>query len=211
MCWRTFNCECHCKIVWVWNNITNNFYLQSGGETLRVGMILCFNEIYVTVWECKRCMQQQMWGVNGWIWGIAWMWGTWCLTWILIAGSEQGGLGLREGGEHDMYGRRCGVQRGLSIRWGRRWDQQGGEGRNTPVWTLPYWNRLRVAVLLDICMHQGQSKWILASYSSFYASILLILLFWFISMSLHFSYIFLYFIFLYSRIIRDAALYICFR
>ena len=41
--------------------------------------------------------------------------------------------------------------------------------------------------LLGICMHQGQSKWILVSYSAFYASISLILLFWFISMSPYFS------------------------
>ena len=54
--------------------------------------------------------------------------------------------------------------------------------------------------VLGICMHQGQSKWILASYSWFYASISLILLFLFTSMSLHFPYIFLYFIFHYSRI-----------
>ena len=44
--------------------------------------------------------------------------------------------------------------------------------------------------LLGICMHQGQSNWILASYSRFYASISLILLFWFTSMSLHFFPIF---------------------
>ena len=43
----------------------------------------------------------------------------------------------------------------------------------------------------------------------FYCSILLILLFWFISMSLHFSYIFLYFIFFYSRIYsRRGTLYL---
>ena len=50
-------------------------------------------------------------------------------------------------------------------------------------------------MLMGICMHQGQSKWILVSYSSFYASILLILLFWFISMSLHFSLYFSLFYF----------------
>ena len=48
-------------------------------------------------------------------------------------------------------------------------------------------NKQSACILLGICMHQGQSKWILASYSWFYASIPLILLFWFTSMSLHFS------------------------
>ena len=54
--------------------------------------------------------------------------------------------------------------------------------------------------LLGICMHQGQSRWILASYSWFCASISLILLFWFTSMSLHFSLYFSPFFSHYSRI-----------